>query len=144
MLSDPKWTTKAEKEAFASAFKEAVANSSVDVHPKNQQKRQLEIFRRVTLSINGEEEPMSIFPLMPPSTIEKLIFLQTDGMSAFTPKGGSAWSTWKRQILSDIPAFLYHLVNEFEIPEEIRHDRYGVAYRNAAIEEKVKAPTSAE
>jgi hypothetical protein len=143
-IADPKWSSKREKDKFVGELKEVVANSATLIHPKGKEATMMKIFRRVTISLNDEEEPMSIFPLMPESTLEKLIFIRADGFSSFTPKGGPAWTEWCEKVRAELPAFLWHLVHEYQVPKEVYHHRYGVAYRNEAILARVKAPTAEE
>jgi hypothetical protein len=51
------------------------------------------------------------------------------------------WKSWRAEVLAEIPAFLWWLLNRFEIPELLAHERYGVAYRNKRWEPSVTAPT---
>jgi hypothetical protein len=115
-LSDPKWSTRKERENFANACKSAISESRFAVHPKFQQERSLEVFKRVTISMNNEDEPMSIFPLLPESTIEKLIFITTaDQSSSFSPTALN-WPDWQRKVRSELPAFLFDTIYNFRYP----------------------------
>jgi Family of unknown function (DUF5906) len=143
VLDDPKWSGKEKKEKFVAHLKGAITNEEESIHPKGRDEFKLKVFRRITISINDEEEPMSIFPLMPDSTLDKLVFIRAQGFSDFTPNR-KVWKTWRKKVTKQLPAFLWHLLNEYETPSAIDHDRYGVAYRNEEILARISAPTAEE
>ncbi len=60
VLDDPKWSGKAKKDDFVAHLKGVIANEEETLHPKGKEEFKPRIFRRVTISINDEEEPMSI------------------------------------------------------------------------------------
>jgi hypothetical protein len=108
----------------------------------------LPVFKRISISLNEEEEAFSIFPLLPDSTLEKLIFLSTAQKPTYTTPTGANYAQWSHEVQSQLPAFLYYLLNIFEIPMEIRDtkgERYGIQYRNEMIQARVaRAPTTEE
>ena len=144
VLDDPKWSGKAKKDGFVAHLKGVISNEEETLHPKNKEEFKLKIFRRITISINDEEEPMSIFPLIPESTSEKIAFIRADGFSKFSPEGGPEWGKWAKRVSKELPAFLWHLLNEYSIPAEIFSKRYGVAYRNEEILARIAAPSAEE
>jgi hypothetical protein len=146
-LSDPKWTTRMEKDSFATALKKTVSDSSVSIHPKYQKEFSLPVFKRVTISLNEEEEALSIFPMLPESTLEKIIFLSTAEKPCWNTPTRENYAEWVGNVQEELSAFLYDTLYIFEVPAEIRDnhsERYGIRYRNEKIQAKVSAPTTEE
>jgi hypothetical protein len=44
-------------------------------------------------------------------------------------------------MVCELPAFLYWIINEYEVPESMRHVRYNVVYRNPEVEPELAAPS---
>jgi hypothetical protein len=143
-INDPKWDTRAEKEAFARGFKGGVADSVLSVHPKFRKQELLDLYRRIVITLNDEDEPLSIFPLLPRSTLEKIIFISTDVPDKEYLPTVDNWPEWCRRVEAELPAYLYDTVYKFKIPDEIADRSYGVRYHNTAIEEKIAALTPGE
>ena len=82
---------------------------------------------RVVMVANFEEDNLRVFPPLDEDVIDKLILLR--GYKSAFPmptRTQSEQEDFLRQMLSELPAFMFFLLNEFEIPEEIRFDRFGV------------------
>lgn len=77
---------------------------------------------------------------MPPMLLEqgmadKVILLRGHAATTMYPQQGTPEGTaWVECVLSSLPAFLWHLRNEFTLPEQLRDVRYGVvSYHNPEI-----------
>jgi hypothetical protein len=139
LISDPTGTTPQGKKKFMKHFKNSVANSVWSINPKNKGAVNLPIYKRVTISLNSDEESMSVLPLMEPSYLEKLLLLDC-AASTFRPTG-KEWALWIDQVHSEIGACLYHLLYQFKVPEHLFDVRYGVRYHNKHWEAKTAAPS---
>ena len=74
-ISDPTWSDYRQKQKFSKSFKNDVANTVCALHPKGRQQVHLPIFKRISISLNEDEESLSVLPLMDPSYLEKLLLL---------------------------------------------------------------------
>jgi hypothetical protein len=141
-ISDPAWSDSKQKQFFAKKFKNAVADTCLRIHPKHRQAINLSVFKRLTLSINDDEESLNVLPLMDKSYLDKMIILDCQP-SRYAPNAEN-WKEWRKRIASEIPAFLYWLLNDLRVPREIFDERYGVRYANEALNLRLAAPTREE
>jgi hypothetical protein len=137
-MSDPEWDDNKQKQKLAKGYKKAVADSNTATEAKYQQTINIPLFKRVTTSINDEED-FQILPLMDKSYLEKLMMLDCC-WSKYAPNA-RIWKQWKATALSQVRAFLYWLLDRFVTPERLAHERYGVEYRNKKWEPSISAPT---
>jgi hypothetical protein len=140
-MSDPEWEDAKQKARLAKGYKKAVADSNTATEAKYQQTINIPLFKRVTTSINDDED-FQILPLMDRSYLEKLMMLDCS-KSEHMPTAKN-WKSWRKEALAEVPAFLGWLLNRFEIPAQLAHERYGVAYRNKRWEPSISAPTKTD
>jgi hypothetical protein len=130
MLEDESAGTRMpERLAFAAQLKEIAANQTHACHAKHRQIVNLNAWWRVTLSLNDEPEHLLILPPIDRDTEDKIILLRAlvaeMPMPTETPEDKAKF--WK-QLISELPAFLYYLTKEFELPAEWRSARFGVTH----------------
>lgn len=142
MMSDPPGK---RSEAFLSGVKTTVANVGMSIHPKGKRMLDLLTFRRATITLNRDNEAIQLLEGMAASEVDKLMILDFRQPGKYGPDhpDGLPWFKWQKEVNGQIPAFLWRLLNDYKIPEHLRHRRYGVFYRNE-IEMRLAAPTAEE
>jgi hypothetical protein len=141
-ISDPTWSDVRERKKFAKSFKNAVADSMTAIEPKYHQTVNVPIYKRISISLNKDEDSMSVLPLMDKSYLEKLMIVDCE-RSKYTPNAKN-FNSWIKKIDAATPAFLHYLLNEYKLPEHLFESRYGAQYRNSRWEPKFQAPTFEE
>jgi hypothetical protein len=139
-ISDPTWSDVKERKRFAKSFKNAVADSMTAIEPKYNQTVNVPIYKRISISLNKDEDSISVLPLMDKSYLEKLMILDCE-RSKYTPNAKN-FNSWTKKIAAATPAFLHYLLYEYKLPEHLFESRYGAQYRNSRWEPKFQAPTS--
>jgi hypothetical protein len=128
MLEDENASTAyAARTAFSSSIKSITSNQLQPCHGKGRDIINLSPWWRVTISLNDRPERMLVLPSLDDDIAGKIILLRATAhkmpMAAETPEEkGKFWD----QLTGELPAFLYWLVNEYEIPAEWRNTRFGV------------------
>ena len=123
------------RRAFGTAIKDVCANLNLSVHSKGKQAITLPTFRRITLSVNSENENMQIIPPLDASLADKIMLLSCNRAEV----GNDRQKVW-REFMAELPAFAWFILNEFEIPKANRCPRYGVkAFQNEKLAEELTA-----
>lgn len=102
-MSDPEWEDAKQKQRLAKGYKKAVADANTATEAKYQQTINIPLFKRVTTSINDDED-FQILPLMDRSYLEKLMMLDCC-KSKYMPTAKN-WKNWRAAALAEVPAFL--------------------------------------
>jgi hypothetical protein len=143
-ISDADWVRQIEKRTFLSRYKDAVANNSMRIRGMREDALNLPTYRCITISLNLDAESISVLPDMGASHWEKMLVLDCEQPSAeFTRKDGNGWD---EKVAAQLPALLYRLLYEYEIPESLqdKQGRYGVRYSNPKWEKELCAPDQDE
>lgn len=111
---------------FGSKIKDVTVNATQRLHQKFRDAIILEPFWRLTVSVNDEPENLMVLPPIDESMADKIILLKVRKgpmpMPTNTdPQRQKFWST----LMAELPAFL-HWLSEWQVPEELRDERYGV------------------
>lgn len=106
---------------FGTSIKDVCANLNLSVHDKGRQAITLPTWRRLTLSVNRENENLQIIPPLDASLADKITLL----LCGFANVDSDRTRFWNA-IKTELPAFLWWLMNEFEIPKSERCPRFGV------------------
>jgi hypothetical protein len=122
-------TNIAARRHFGSRVKEFTVNEVQSCHAKYRQALSLKPFWRVTVSVNDEPENLMILPPMDDSLLDKFILLK----AALQPMPMATQSLRQRKIfwdklLSELPAFIRFLLQEFQIPDALKSERFGVTH----------------
>jgi hypothetical protein len=117
-----------DRRAFGASIKEFTANQGQRLHAKGRDALMLDVFWRVTVTVNDEPENLMILPPIDPSLEDKIILLKTEKATVpcdtTTNEGrDKCWET----LVNEIPFFL-HWLEIWEIPEEYKSGRYGVTH----------------
>ena len=106
---------------LGNAIKTICADADLFIHGKGAKALVLPTYRRLTLSVNDETENLQIIPPLDASLADKITLVKCTPADV----GSDRVKTWKT-LTSELPAYLWHLLNEFEIPKTMRDPRYGV------------------
>ena len=115
-------------------IKDLTVNEVQSCHAKGRPALSLRPFWRLSISLNDEPENLMILPPLDESLADKMHLLKVHKrempMRTHTQEGRAAF--WAA-ITGELPAFVHHLLN-WEIPESIRCDRFGVkAFHHPAL-----------
>ena len=114
---------------FGNKIKQFASPGSQLCHPKGREPINLLAFRRVSISVNDEPENLLVLPPFEGSVMDKIILLRVKKEKMPMPLNSlteqrAFWDT----LVSELPAFVYWLLNTWEIPDDLRSDRYGITY----------------
>lgn len=130
--------------ALGAQFKQfAVGTEAVSFNAKFQQAINLRAFFRVSVTCNDEPENLMVLPPLNGDIGNKILILKATRfpMPMPTVSAEDKEKFWNA-LYSEIPAFLFWLLNEFELPVERLDRRYGVSsWVHPAILEKVAETT---
>lgn len=113
---------------FGAAIKQMTACSVQRHHGKNRNALSLSPFWRLSVSLNDEPENLMVLPPLDESIKDKLILLKAAKRPMPAPVSSPKEKTEFRQRLSaELPALIFHL-RSWEIPRELRSDRYGITH----------------
>lgn len=133
----------AARRQLGTGIKNLVANQLQRAHGKGKDGIAVRSRHWLTGSINDEAENMSTMPELDDSIMDKLILLWCRrAIDSEWPGAFSAVQALQERVNEQIPAFVWWLLNSYQIPETLKDDRFGVtAYQN---EELVKRIDSAK
>lgn len=107
-------------------FKKLVATEAKRARLMKTDPFTVEPFWRVSLSINNDPDKMRAFPMLTPDFRDKVLMLLVDQvplpMPTDTPEQRKAWNVKMRE---ELPGYIWWLLNEFKIPQELLHDDAG-------------------
>lgn len=119
-------TKLAERRVFGAKIKEFTANQVQRLHAKGRDAIMLDVFWRMTITVNDEPENLMILPPIDESLVDKIMLLKACRAvlpcDTTTTEGRErCWST----LQGELPAFLFW-IQQWEIPAEMQSGRYGV------------------
>ncbi len=116
------------RRAFGNTIKQITAADVQRCHAKNRQALSLTPFWRITVSVNSEPENLMVLPPLDESIEDKLIIIKAMKVPMPMPTTTPAQRKefWNR-LIQELPAFVHHL-QTMEIPETLRHGRFGVIH----------------
>lgn len=128
MMEDPASSTKTvDRVYFGEMLKGLVVNDTQRLHQKREDAMIVAPFFRVTISVNNDPDKMRVLPLLTPDMKDKLhLFLVSSAPLPMPTNTLAEREAFRNQIASELPAYAWWLLNEYEIPEELRSVRMGV------------------
>lgn len=113
---------------FGAQIKNVTVAEGQRLHAKHKDALVLRPFWRLTISLNDEEENLMVLPPMDDSIPDKVMLLRARRRGMPMPTGTveqrqAFWGT----LVSELPAFL-HFLTMYEIPAELRCERFGVRH----------------
>jgi len=120
-------TLHRDRITLGASLKNLIANRIHPCHPKHRQIVNLAPWWRVSLSLNDRPERLLVLPSLSEDIADKIILLRASKypmpMEAVTAEQKEIF--WKT-LVSELPAFIWWLLNEFELPREWQEARFGV------------------
>ena len=120
--------TMEKRRHFAAIVKAICVNPEQHCHAKNRDALTLTPVWRLSCSVNDDPERLQVLPPLDNDVADKIIILKvkagTMPMPSGTPEARAAF--WAR-LVGELPHFLYYL-EQWEIPAELRTDRYGMRH----------------
>lgn len=123
-------TRIADRLRFGARLKEhCVAVTTASLHSKGKNAMNLRPWWRVTITLNDDPEAMMILPPFDNHIADKIILLRASQFNFPMPVSTNPMRiAFRKQLSAEIPAFLYWLINEYEIPKLYTDPRrYNVA-----------------
>lgn len=114
------------RRAFGAQIKNVTVNQVQRLHAKYRDAITLEPFWRLTVSLNDEDENILVLPPMDDSLTDKIMIfkVQRRAMPMPTETLQQRKDFWDR-LISELPGFL-HFIQNWDIPDEMRSERFGV------------------
>jgi hypothetical protein len=114
--------------ALGGAIKAVVANEAHSCHRKNCTAITLRPFWRLTITLNDEPEALLVLPPLDEHVADKILLFRASRFPLPLPTvtQHERHNFWCR-LMGELPAFLHHLIHEYESPFEFRDARYVVA-----------------
>jgi hypothetical protein len=120
-------TIHRDRMALGTSIKNLIANKVHPCHPKHRQIVNLCPWWRLSISLNDRAERLLVLPPLTDDMADKIILLRASKhpmpMAAETAEEKQIF--W-RTLLSELPAFLYWLINDFQIEDSWRNTRFGI------------------
>ncbi|HEY3755310.1 MAG TPA: DUF3854 domain-containing protein [Opitutaceae bacterium] len=116
-----------ERARLRDELKRMTAASEYPLHAKNRDALTLRQIWRVSLSANDDPESASNLPALDASFADKIIYLQcfSPPKPFFNEDEPGARARFAKALADELPAFLAY-VESFEIPADLRKERFGV------------------
>ena len=120
---------------FGNQIKMVTVNEWQRLHAKHRDALMLKTLWRLTVSINDEAENLLVLPPLDDSVRDKMTIFHAKrpeaGFDTATPEKRAAY--WAK-LTGELPAFLFWLTEEFQIPAELSCTRFGIkGYLNPEI-----------
>jgi len=133
------------RDLYASAFKQVSATNGLRVEGKGVNAVQIPaLFRRLSAIVNDDAKSLYALPdLHKESLVDKVIVLkarrcETPLVQLPDRDDEDASKRFRETISQELSSYIFWLINEFEVPQELRDRRYGVkAYQHPELAEKL-------
>lgn len=140
LMEDPASSTSIKDRVFfGERLKQTVISDKKRIHTKRKTALNLEPFYRMSISVNDDPDKIRVLPLLTPDMKDKVhLFLVRRSPMPMSTQTLDERIAFKSQIASELPAYLWWLLHEFAIPEDIREERMGVtSWRHPTIEREM-------
>jgi hypothetical protein len=119
---------------MADEIKQLIAGAFPQCHPKGRTPFTLEPFWRLLMTVNDDQESLQVLPPVSDTTSDKLIIVRTVARAVkFDTSRTDEYEAYSARLRASIPHYLGWL-EEWELPDELRHSRFGVVkYHNASV-----------
>jgi hypothetical protein len=115
---------------LGAAIKQHTVNLENSLHGKNKDARTLSGWWRVSITLNDDDEALMVLPPLDNQFADKLILLRASSFEWPMPMTTTDDRNASREIIkAELPAYLYWLLHEWEMPQDIIDpmSRYNVA-----------------
>lgn len=111
---------------LSEAFKQIVATDSKRVRLMRNDPFTVEPFWRTSLSMNSDPDKLRAFPMLTPDFSDKVLMLHVAQMPLPLPTDNLAQrKVWNDTMRAELPGYIWWLLNEFKVPEELLVDDNG-------------------
>lgn len=122
-------TSLKARRTFGALIKSVTVNDEQRLHAKGRDAIMLKPFWRLTITTNDETENLMVLPPIDCSLEDKITLLKADQaeipMPTHTPEERDQfWSA----LVSQVPAMIHWLVNDFVIPDNLVSQRFGITH----------------
>jgi hypothetical protein len=127
-VEDPNVSSNSDRNDFSNMIKQLTVNEDQSCHGKFREAVTLNPRWFITISANNELHNLSVVPSLDESMMDKMnLFLCA--AEAIPPEGykDMPHADFLEKFRTQLPAYVWHLTNEFEIPKELESRRTGVA-----------------
>ena len=139
MIADKQSSAKhTDREKMKSCMKQACVNRTMQINAKHQHPISVEIWRRLSISLNHSPECLRVLPSLSSDFADKLMIFHVLGRP-FHGEGTdfATFQAWWEQITAELPAFLHHLLRH-RVEPAMASLRYGVeAYHDPEIVQRM-------
>ncbi len=120
--------SQADRAKFGEAIKNFTVSTRVQsLHSKGRDAVNLPAFWRVSVTLNDEPQALLTLPPLENGIEDKIILLRgTRAPMPMPTDDGEQQAKFRETLLSELPAFLDWLLNDYEIPAEFRDSRFVV------------------
>jgi hypothetical protein len=114
---------------FGTRIKDITANTTNSCQAKHRQAITLDPFWRLSISVNDEPENLMILPPIDDSLQDKIILLKADRHPMPMPSvSDQEREAFIGALRAELPAFLYFLIHEWQMPPDLVSQRYGITH----------------
>jgi hypothetical protein len=114
-----------KRQKIGAYIKQQVANGLKTCHPKGLEASTVSICQALTISTNLERHNLTTLPTLDDTIDGKLlIYLMHKGEPVAPTDTLERREAFREAVHAELPAFLYYLLNDFEIPEEFKCNRF--------------------
>ena len=127
------------RKTFGHEIKKVTANKGERCHKKNREAFMLFPFWRLSITLNDDAGSLQVLPQFEDAIRDKVTLFKAKPfrMPVDTSRADGEDLLW-RALMNELPAFVFYLLNEFEIPAEWIDSRFGVvAYHNPDLLEMI-------
>lgn len=119
------------RQAFASMIKELVVGGIARVHGKGKDGFTASLFWRTVICMNDDADTIQSIPAQDDSVKDKIIVFKMTHVLNPPIVTATDWKNFGDKLRASLPAFGWHLMHEYVIPERLQGPRYGIAsYQN--------------
>jgi len=119
------WSAEA-RAALSEAIKRMVANTSHRMRLMKTDPRIVELFWRLSISLNNDPDKLRAFPMLTPDFRDKVVMLLVAKRPLPMPtKTAAEQKLFNDKVRSELPAYAYWLLNEFKLPDKMLVDEMG-------------------
>lgn len=117
----------ADRTLFGERVKKLVSADRQRLHAKREDAQMVEPFFRMTITINNDPDKLRLLFLLTPDMRDKvMLFLVSAAPLPMPTTTLQERAAFRSKIAEELPAYGYWLMNEYQIPEELRKGRFGV------------------
>jgi hypothetical protein len=116
----------ADREKLAHQLKQMTVTGSARYHAKGVDATMLPTWWRVVFALNDNAKSLQVLPPLVEGVRDKIIILKGSTRTESTFPAGTSEAEIDAAYAAELPAFLHWLLHGFEVPQEMRNERFGI------------------